>query len=132
MMKTSKWVPVARIAIVLFLIVLFFNAFSLFKEIRRDVIYNNRSYGLAVLNEYFDEGNFYEIYERTVENRYADDRLSVDVSQYEAFGQYYHNYMMARTHSDNQKYLRRMEEAKKQITWKKILNVIADLETELP
>ena len=131
-MKTSKWVPVARIAIVLFLIVLFFNAFSLFKEIRRDVIYNNRSYGLAVLNEYFDEGNFYEIYERTVENRYADDRLSVDVSQYEAFGQYYHNYMMARTHSDNQKYLRRMEDAKKQITWKKILNVIADLETELP
>ena len=131
-MKTSKWVPVARIAILLFLIVLFFNAFSLFKEIRRDVIYNNRSYGLAVLNEYFDEGNFYEIYERTVENRYADDRLSVDVSQYEAFGQYYHNYMMARTHSDNQKYLRRMEDAKKQITWKKILNVIADLETELP
>ena len=113
-------------------IVLFFNAFSLFKEIRRDVIYNNRSYGLAVLNEYFDEGNYYEIYERTVENRYADDRLSVDVSQYEAFGQYYHNYMMARTHSDNQKYLSRMEEAKKQITWKKILNVIANLETELP
>ena len=55
-MKTSKWIHPARIAIFIFLIVLFFNAYSLFTEIRRDIMYHSRTYGLEVLNDYFDEG----------------------------------------------------------------------------
>ena len=131
-MKTSKWVPFGRVAILLFLVVLFFNAYSLFTEIRRDVIYSSRSYGLDVLNEYFDEGNYYEIYEKTIENKYSDQDLAVDVSQYEAFGRWYHYYVMARTHDDRSKYLKLMEEAKQEITWKKLLNTIETLEKELP
>ena len=131
-MKTSKWVPFGRVAILLFLVVLFFNAYSLFTEIRRDISYGSRSYGLDVLNEYFDEGNYYEIYEKTIENKYSDRQPEVDVSEYEAFGRWYHYYVMARTHAGNAKYLRQMEEAKQQITWKKLRNTIAALEKELP
>ena len=131
MKRTSKWIPVGRAAILLSMAVLYFNAYMLFTEIRRDVIYNNHSYGLEVLNNYFDEGDYYRIYEKTVENKYSDQKLAVDVSQYEAFGQYYHNYVMARTHADNAKYLALMNDAKQKITWKKVLNVIEMLEKEL-
>ena len=131
MKRTSKWIPFGRVAILLSMVVLFINAYMLFTEIRRDVIYNDHSYGLEVLNDYFDEGNYYQIYEKTVENKYSNQELAVDVSQYEAFGQYYHNYVMARTHTDNAKYLALMNEAKQKITWKKILNVIDTLEKEL-
>ena len=131
MKRTSKWIPVGRAAILLSMAVLYFNAYMLFTEIRRDVIYNNHSYGLEVLNDYFDEGNYYQIYEKTVQNKYSNQELAVDISQYEAFGQYYHNYVMARTHSDNSRYLALMNEAKQKITWKKVLNVIDMLEQEL-
>ena len=131
MKRTSKWIPVGRAAILLSMVVLYFNAYMLFTEIRREVIYNNHSYGLEVLNDYFDEGNYYQIYEKTVQNKYSNQELAVDISQYEAFGQYYHNYVMARTHTDNAKYLALMNEAKQKITWKKVLNVIAMLEQEL-
>jgi hypothetical protein len=131
MKRTSKWIPVGRAAILLSLVVLYFNAYMLFTEIRREVIYNNHSYGLEVLNDYFDEGNYYQIYEKTVQNKYSNQELAVDISQYEAFGQYYHNYVMARTHTDNAEYLALMNEAKQKITWKKVLNVIEMLEQEL-
>lgn len=131
-MKTSKWIHPARIAIFIFLIVLFFNAYSLFTEIRRDIMYHSRTYGLEVLNDYFDEGNYYEIYKKTIENKYSDQDFAVDVSQYAAFGQYYHYYVMARTHADSSRYLALMDEAKEQITWKKIKNVIETLENDLP
>jgi len=131
-MKTSKWIPAARIAILLSLIALFFNAYSLFTEIRRTVAFNSRSYGLDVLNDYFDEGNYYQIYEKTIQNSYSDQKPAADASQYEAFGRYYHYYVMARTHTNNQRYLEYMEDARKQITWKKIRNVIAELERSLP
>ena len=130
-MKKSKLVSFGRIAILFFLVVLFFNAYTLFTEIRRDISYSSRSYGLNVLNEYFDEGNYYEIYEKTIENKYSDQALTVDASQYEAFGRWYHYYVMARTHDDSSKYLKQMEEAKQQITWKKLLHVIETLEPEL-
>ena len=120
-----------RAAILLSLVVLYFNSYMLFTEIRREVIYNNHSYGLEVLNDYFDEGNYYQIYEKTVQNKYSNQELAVDISQYEAFGQYYHNYVMARTHTDNAEYLALMNEAKQKITWKKVLNVIDMLEQEL-
>ena len=129
--QNSKWVPVGRVMILIALIVLFFNAYLLFTSIRRTVIYNSRIYGLDTLNTYFDEGNYYEIYEKTIENKYTDREVSVDVSQYEAFGQYYHNYVMARTHTDNARYLTAMEDAKHRITWKKLLNTIDALEEEL-
>ena len=131
MKRTSKWIPVGRAAILLSMVVLYFNAYMLFTEIRREVIYNNHSYGLEVLNDYFDEGNYYQIYEKTVQNKYSNQELAVDVSQYEAFGQYYHNYVQARTHTDNAKFLALMNEAKQKITWKKVLNVIDMLEQEL-
>lgn len=131
MKRTSKWIPVGRAAILLSMVVLYFNAYMLFTEIRREVIYNNHSYGLEVLNDYFDEGNYYQIYEKTVQNKYSNQELAVDISQYEAFGQYYHNYVMARTHTDNAEYLALMNEAKQKITWKKVLNVIEMLEQEL-
>lgn len=131
MKRTSKWIPVGRAAILLSLVVLYFNSYMLFTEIRREVIYNNHSYGLEVLNDYFDEGNYYQIYEKTVQNKYSNQELAVDISQYEAFGQYYHNYVMARTHTDNAEYLALMNEAKQKITWKKVLNVIDMLEQEL-
>lgn len=131
MKRTSKWIPVGRAAILLSMVVLYFNAYMLFTEIRREVIYNNHSYGLEVLNDYFDEGNYYQIYEKTVQNKYSNQELAVDISQYEAFGQYYHNYVMARTHTENAEYLAIMNEAKQKITWKKVLNVIDMLEQEL-
>ncbi len=131
MKRTSKWIPVGRAAILLSMVVLYFNAYMLFTEIRREVIYNNHSYGLEVLNDYFDEGNYYQIYEKTVQNKYSNQELAVDISQYEAFGQYYHNYVMARTHTENAEYLALMNEAKQKITWKKVLNVIDMLEQEL-
>ncbi len=131
MKRTSKWIPFGRVAILLSMAVLYINAYMLFTEIRRDVIYSDHSYGLEVLNDYFDEGNYYQIYEKTTENKYSKQELTVDISQYEAFGQYYHNYVMARTHSDNSRYLALMNEAKQNITWKKVLNVIDKLEQEL-
>ena len=130
-MKTGKWMPAARAAILIVLAVLFFNAYSLFTEIRRTVIYNSRVYGLETLNTYFDEGDYYEIYQKTIENKYSDQKPAVDVSQYEAFGTFYHYYVMAKTHADNQKYRALMEEAKEAITWKKIRNVIETLEQDL-
>ncbi len=130
-MKKSKWVPVARAAILIFLVVLFFNAFLFFREVRRTVMYGSRSYGLETLNDYFDQGNYQQVYIKTAANQYADDPLSVDVSQYTAFGNYYHYYVMARTHEENAVYLEKMEAEKEKISWKKILNVIAKLESEL-
>ena len=95
------------------------------------MIYDARSYGLNALNDYFDRGEYQEIYEYTIRNKYAEDELSVDVSQYEAFGRYYHAYTLARIYEDNGKYLTRMAEEKEKITWKMILTVIDELESEM-
>ena len=130
-MKKSKWIGFARAAILVFALILFANCLSLFLEIKRDVSYGSRSIGLSTLNDYFDEGEYEKIYISSVTNKYADDELAVDASQYEAFGRYYHAYTMARTHEDNEKYLEQMEKEKAQISWKKILEVIDMLEAEL-
>ena len=97
----SKWIGVARFAIVILILVLFMNCLSLFIEIRRDVLYGSRSYGLSTLNDYFDEGRYQQIYDGAISNKYADDKLAVDASQYEAFGRYYHAYTLARINEDN-------------------------------
>ncbi len=127
----SKWISFARFLAIVFMLVLFINAMLFFREVRRDVLYGSRSYGLNVMNECFDNGEYYKIYEYATANKYADDELSVDVSQYEAFGRYYHYYVKARIHPDNGEYLKKMAEEKEKITWKKVLSVIESLENEL-
>ena len=129
--KASKWIGVARVLALLFMLILFINAFTLFREIRRDVLYGSQSTGLQTMNEWFDEGNYHKIYTAAAVNRYADDKLSVDVSQYEAFGRYYHAYVRARSLEDNAEYLKQMENEKSSISWKKILEVISVLEADL-
>lgn len=127
----SKWIGFARFAIVLLMLILFANCLSLFTEVKRDVLYGSRSYGLSTLNDYFDEGRYQQIYDCAVSNKYADDKLAVDASQYEAFGRYYHAYTLARIYEDNSEYLKQMEAEKAQISWKKILEVIDILEAQL-
>ena len=127
----SKWIGFARILALVLMFILFINSFTLFKDIRRQVMYGSRSTGLSTLNDYFDEGNYQKIYTAAVVNEYADDELTVDVSQYEAFGRYYHAYVMARSLEDNAQYRQEMAKEKANISWKKILDVISVLEEEM-
>ena len=127
----SKWIGFARIIALLFMLILFINSFILFRNIRSEVMYSSRSTGLYVLNDYFDRGDYQKIYTAAVVNAYADDELSVDASQYEAFGRYYHAYVRARSLDDNEQYLEEMEKEKANISWKKILDVISVLEEDL-
>lgn len=131
MKRNSRWIGIARIAALLLMIVLFANSFSLFREIRSDVMYGSKSTGLSTLNDWFDRGEYHKIYTAAVVNACADDELSVDVSQYEAFGRYYHAYVRARSFGDNEEYLKTMEKEKSGISWKKILDVISVLEQDL-
>ena len=127
----NRWIGIARVAIVFFILVLFINCLALFTEIKRDITYGSRAVGLSALNDYFDTGDYQKIYESAITNQYAEDELYADVSQYEAFGRYYHAYTLARIYEDNDKYLKEMENEKAQITWKKILVVISALEKEI-
>ena len=126
----NRWIGIARVAIVFFILVLFINCLALFTEIKRDITYGSRAVGLSALNDYFDTGDYQKIYESAITNQYAEDELYADVSQYEAFGRYYHAYTLARIYEDNDKYLKEMENEKAQITWKKILVVISALEKD--
>ena len=131
MKKKSRWIGFARIAIVFFLIVLFISAYLFFKEVKRDVLYGSRAYGLETLNECFDNGEYQRLYQYAISNKYAEDELSADTSQYEAFGRYYHYYTLALSHEDNGEYLKKMASEKEKISWKKILNVIETLENNM-
>ena len=130
-MKKSKWIGFARAAILVFTLILFANCLSLFLEIKRDISYGSRSVGLSTLDEYFNKGEYEKIYTSSVTNKYADDELAVDASQYEAFGRYYHAYVMARSLDGDDAYLKEMEKEKAGISWKKILDVISVLEEDL-
>ena len=130
-MRKSKWISLAKFLIVFFMIVLFINVLMFFREVKRDVNYGERSYGLSTLNDYFDNGEYQKVYQYSMNNKYANDELIVDASQYEAFGRYYRAYTLARIYDDNDVYLKRMAEEKEKITWKKILSVIESLENEL-
>lgn len=128
----SKWIGFAKVMIFISMFILFLNALALFTEIKRDVLYGSRGYGLSALDGYFDEGNYEEIYTSSIRNKYSDEKIEVDVSQYEAFGRYYHMYTQAMIHKDdNAWYLEQMRIEKEKITWKKILSVIEELEKEL-
>ncbi len=130
-MKKSRWISFAKFLIVFFMIVLFINVLMFFREVKRDVNYGERSYGLSTLNDYFDNGEYQKVYQYSMNNKYANDKLIVDASQYEAFGRYYRAYTLARIYEDNDVYLKRMAEEKEKITWKKILSVIESLENEM-
>ena len=129
--KRSRWIGFARVMALLLMAVLFINSFLLFRQIRSYVMSGSRSTGLSTMNEYFDQGNYQKIYTSAVVNEFADDALAVDVSQYEAFGRWYHAYVTARSLEDNEELLRQMEKEKSGISWRKILDVIDALEEDL-
>ena len=124
----NRWVSLARVLIVLFTIVLFCNALGAFMEIKSDISYFNRSYGLSAMNDYFNEGQYYEVYELTLKNKYSKEEIAVDTSEYEAFGRYYYARIMALLHLEDPVYQEKMAKEKDQIHWKKILNLIDQLE----
>lgn len=127
----SKWMTLVRVLIVIFAFVLMLNTFIFIREVEQDLTYNERCYGLDVLNGYFDDGQYYQIYISTIRNTYSREVPEVDVSQYEAFGRYYNAYMNAMTSQDKTPYLKQMEIEKSKIYWKKIINVINVLEDKL-
>ena len=127
----SKWIGFARILALLLMIVLLISSTILFRDIRSYVMYGSKSTGLSILNEYFDEGDYQKIYTAACVNDFAEDKLAVDVSEYEAFGRYYHAYVMARSLDGDPRYLAEMEKEKTNISWKKILDVISVLEEDL-
>ena len=127
----SRWIPLARILILLSLLVLFINVTAFFIEVKRDLSYANRAYGLSALDDCFNEGRYQELYEYTIKNGFSTEPIEVDISEYEAFGRYYNAYVKARIYEDNEEYLRQMETEKGNITWNKILNVIDTLEQEM-
>ena len=126
----NNWIRLGKVLIAIFTIVLFFNALSVFLEIKRDLTYGNRAYGLSSMDDHFNNGEYYAIYTDTLKNSISDEKPAVDVSQYEAFGRFYHAYLMARI-DDDPIYRKQMEEEKSKITWKKILTVVDQLEREL-
>ena len=106
------------------------NSLVFFKEIKQDINYQNRCYGITEMNYSFDNGDYFGVYEKTIKNKLTDKKPDIDVSQYEAFGRYYYNYLMAKTYKNNSKYLKEMEKEKSLITWTKILDVIDTLQVK--
>ena len=130
-MKSSLSSKLVKVLIVISMFALVVNSYVLFREIKREVNMQNRSYGLSVLNDYFDNGEYYKIYLCTVKNSLVEEKPYVDVSQYEAFGRFYNAYLMAKMYPDNQDYIDQMKAEKANISWKKILNVISLMEEDL-
>lgn len=127
----SKWVRLARVLIVIFSIILFLNAMTLFLEIRRDINYNNRAYGLSVMDDDFNNGEYYRVYMNSIKNAISDEDPAVDTSQYEAFGRLFNAYVNAKINTDDAKYIEQMNKEKQSITWNKILKVVESLENDL-
>ena len=127
----SKWTGIARFFIVILILILFANAMSLFVNIRKDVTRANRAYGLSVLDDYFDNGEYYDLYETVVRNSMSTEKMGADTGEYEAFGRYYHAYMMHKMYPDDARYIDKMNAEKQHITWNKILNIIDELERDL-
>ena len=128
----SRWPSrLIRILIGIFMFVLILNSYVLAREIKSDISFQNRSYGLSVMNECFDNGEYYKIFHYALKNDLAEDEPYIDVSQYEAFGRFYNAYLKAKMYPDNNEYRIQMETEKAKISWKKILNVMAILEEDL-
>lgn len=129
-MKKNRWIGLTRILIVFFTMILYFNAYALFTEIKRSYQYSDRSYGLSAFDECFENGEYYSIYRYTLANQFTNDKPEIDTSQYEAFGRYYNAYLMSKAYEGDQKYLDIMKEEKAKISWKKITSVIERLEKQ--
>ena len=67
-MKNSLMSRFVRVLIVFFMFILVINSFILVREIKREVNFQNRSYGLSVFNDWFDNGEYYKIYLHTLKN----------------------------------------------------------------
>lgn len=127
----SKWIGFARTLIVIFSLILFMNALALFLNIKRDMSYNNRAYGLSIMDDNFNNGEYYRIYLDGLRNEISDEDPSVDISQYEAFGRIFDAYTKARMYEDNDEYLKQIEQEKKNISWNKILTVVDALQNDI-
>lgn len=104
---------------------------TLFLEIRRDINYNNRAYGLSVMDDDFNNGEYYRVYMNSIKNAISDEDPAVDTSQYEAFGRLFNAYVNAKINTDDAKYIEQMNKEKQSITWNKILTVVESLENDL-
>lgn len=127
----NKWISLGRALFVIFTLILFANAYLLFREIRQDISYHNRAYGLSSMDDHFNDGEYYEIYTETIKNSIVDDEPYVDTGEYEAFGRFYYNFLMAKTHPDDPVYREQMDMEKAQISLTKILKAVERLEEEL-
>ncbi|MBQ1567723.1 MAG: hypothetical protein IIZ80_07555 [Erysipelotrichaceae bacterium] len=130
-MKNSLMSRFVRVLIVFFMFILVINSFLLVREIKREVNFQNRSYGLSVFNDWFENGEYYKIYLHTLKNELVEEKPYVDVSEFEAFGRLYNAYLKAKMYPDNQEYRNQIKIEKTNIKLKKILNVVTLLEEDL-
>ena len=129
-MKSNKWIRFGRILIIIFSFVLFINAYVLFVEIKRDINYHNRAYGLSYMDDSFNNGEYYQIYIDSIKNSISDEDPIIDTSQYEIFGRIFNNYINAKMY-DDEKYMQEILNDKKLISWDKIKTVIDGLENDI-
>ena len=108
-MKNSLMSRFVRVLIVFFMFILVINSFLLVREIKREVNFQNRSYGLSVFNDWFENGEYYKIYLHTLKNELVEEKPYVDVSEFEAFGRLYNAYLKAKMYPDNQEYRNQIE-----------------------
>lgn len=128
----KRWIKFAKILIIFFSIMLFINATLFFMRIKSDMNYFDRAYGLSVMDDNFNNGEYYKVYVNTLKNKASNEELAVDCSQYEAFGRLFNAYINAKTYKDDkEKYIQEMENEKLNITWTKILTVVESLENDL-
>ena len=128
----KRWIKFAKILIIFFSIMLFINATVVFMRVKSDMNYFDRAYGLSVMDDNFNNGEYYKVYVNTLKNKASNEELAVDCSQYEAFGRLFNAYINAKTYKqDKEKYIQEMENEKLNITWTKILTVVESLENDL-
>ena len=96
----SKWAGFARVVIVILTLILIMNSVALFTNIRRALSYTNRAYGLSAMDDSFNEGRYEEIYEYTLKNEFTTEEVKTDISQYEAFGRYFHAYTLSKMYPE--------------------------------
>lgn len=130
-MKNSLLSRLVRVLIVFFMIVLVMNSFLLVRGIKQEISFQNRSYGLSVFNDWFDNGEYYKIYLHTLKNELVEEKPYVDVSEFESFGRFYNAYLLAKMYPNEQKYRTIMKIEKANISLKKIRNVIALMEEDI-
>ena len=82
------------------------------------------------MDEHFDNGEYYDIYDLTLKNKYSTEPITVDTAEYEAFGRYFYAHLMARMHENDPAYAEMLQQEKANIHWQKIKFIIDELERE--